>query len=360
MSAASTDRRELRIALGVGLTNACNLACAHCYRSPGSDSLSMHDVLRAVSALPVRAVNFGTGENGLHPELAPLARELAAQGIAVTMTTNGYSAAALPDDVLALFADVELSIDFPSQAEHDRARGDGNWALIEEQMARCARLGVRTTIASVLMAANHRALPDLARLAGSRGALLRVNVFQSVRGDAFALGYDAFWEAWRALFDMADVVSCGEPIVRAMLGIPRAPGAGCGVETVRITPRGAVVPCVYGADDELRVDDVERLGAAVVDEPSFRRLNVVPNECAGCPHVATCGGGCPSRRALRGSLDRGDEYCPILRGRPLPLTARAAPEGRVSAKASSACTVIVAARSSGAEGARVQARLTGR
>jgi radical SAM protein with 4Fe4S-binding SPASM domain len=332
-------------ALGVGLTNACNLSCAHCYRTTGTDALSMREVLAAVDAIPTRAVNFGTGENGLHPELAPLAVELARRDIAVTMTTNGYSAAVLSDATLSLFRDVEFSIDFPTREAHDAARGDGNWALIEEQMERCRHLGVSATIACVLMSSNHRALPALARLAGERGALLRVNVFQAVRGAAFALSFDEFWEAWRGLFDSADLVSCGEPIVRAMLGIARAPGVGCGVETVRITPRGKVVPCVYGADDALGLEDLQRLGPAIVEQSSFRRLAVVPDECRSCSHVATCGGGCPSRRTLRGDMNRGDEFCPILKGRELSLRATPAAFGRTPPKASSACTTIVRARS---------------
>ncbi len=330
-----------RFALGVGLTNACNLACAHCYRATGVDALSMREVLAAVEALPTRAVNFGTGENGLHPELGPLVLELTRRGIAVTMTTNGYSAEVLPDDVLALFRDVEFSIDFPSREDHDAARGEGNWALIEAQMERCRRLGVSATIASVLMSTNHRALPALARLAGERGALLRVNVFQAVRGATMAPTFEQFWEAWRELFDAADVVSCGEPIVMAMLGLARAPGVGCGAETVRLTPRGKIVPCVYGADAELDIAALEKLGPAVVDHASFTRLRVVPEECRACPHVATCGGGCPSRRALRGDLGRGDEYCPLLRGREVRLRAKRAELGRTPPKASSACTTIV-------------------
>src|SRR5258706_8700432 len=98
-----------RFALGVGLTNACNLHCAHCYRDTGTDALDAEKVLAATSALSVRAVNFGTGENGLHPEYASIVRALAGRGVAVTMTTNGHSAAVLTDDVLALFKDVEFS-----------------------------------------------------------------------------------------------------------------------------------------------------------------------------------------------------------------------------------------------------------
>jgi radical SAM protein with 4Fe4S-binding SPASM domain len=331
-------------ALGVGLTNACNLDCAHCYRASGEDELSLEQVLRAVDALPVRAVNFGTGENGLHPRFADVVRAVADRGIDVAMTTNGMSAEALPDDVLARFSDAEFSIDYPTRDAHDGARGAGNWDLIEAQMARCARLGVATAIVTVLMSTNHRALPALAELAGARGASLRVNVYQSVRGDAFSLRYQDFWDAWRRLFAVADVVACGEPILRAVLGLPRVHGAGCGVETVRLTPRAAVVPCVYEKDGALGLDDLVRLGERVVETPAFRALATVPDACRACAHVEACAGGCASRRMLRGGLDRPDELCPIVRGDDVGLRAKFAPGARLTPKASSACTVVVRAR----------------
>src|SRR5262249_10953348 len=153
----------------------------------------------------------------------------------------------------------------------------------------------------------------------------------------FALGYAEFWEAWRSLFAVADLVACGEPILRAVLGLPATPGAGCGARTVRITPRGAVVPCVYGADDQLRLDDLPPRGPKVVEHGSFARLRVVPDACRSCAHVEACRGGCASRRALKGGLDRADEYCPIVRGDPAKLEARLADLGRAIPKASSAC-----------------------
>ena len=56
-------------ALGLGLTNECNLACSFCYRDPArTDRLSLEQVRSAMESLPIRSVNLGTGENGMHPE----------------------------------------------------------------------------------------------------------------------------------------------------------------------------------------------------------------------------------------------------------------------------------------------------
>ena len=69
--ARSTERR---FSFGLGLTNECNLSCSFCYRDPTrvrpSDGL---DQVRAVlDRVPVRSVNLGTGENGMHPDFKPM------------------------------------------------------------------------------------------------------------------------------------------------------------------------------------------------------------------------------------------------------------------------------------------------
>ncbi len=68
-SASSAKAPDAGIALGLGLTNECNLACAFCYRDPTrTDRLSLDQVKSVMERLPVRSVNLGTGENGMHPD----------------------------------------------------------------------------------------------------------------------------------------------------------------------------------------------------------------------------------------------------------------------------------------------------
>ena len=127
-------------AVGLGLTNDCNLACAHCYRDTERvDHLSLANVRRVADRLPIRAVNLGTGENALHPEFSEILRELRARGIVTTLTSNGHSAAVLDDDELGWLHDLELSLDFPTEAEQDAWRGPGNWRLVLEQTERGLR-----------------------------------------------------------------------------------------------------------------------------------------------------------------------------------------------------------------------------
>ncbi|MBI4514477.1 MAG: radical SAM protein [Deltaproteobacteria bacterium] len=338
-------------AVGLGLTNECDLHCAHCYRdSDRVDRLSLDEVRRVCRSLPIRAVNLGTGENALHPEFRAIVRELHQHGVTLTLTSNGYSIRALPDEELRWLRDVELSLDFATEAEQDAWRGAGNWRLVQEQLARCRRLGIGATVTAVMMRSNYERLPALAAVASEHGAGLRINVYQPVKTDAFTLSYEQFWTGFRLLLDSRPLLACSEPIVCAALGLSRG-SSGCGATTVRVSPSGQVLPCVYWPKRKLTLADLERLGAGVAGSPEFNELKIVPDVCRSCELVEICGGGCASRRLRRGGLHLADEFCPLLRGEQWPVRRRPRPAGREFPKVNSACTSIFGARaSSGARG----------
>jgi radical SAM protein with 4Fe4S-binding SPASM domain len=335
---------EMGFALGLGLTNECNLSCAFCYRDPSRlDRLDLEQVRAVLDRLPVQSVNLGTGENGMHPQFREILALLRSRDVKLTMTSNGLSVSLLADDELRAFHDLEFSLDYPTREEQDAQRGPGNWDLVHAQAERCQRLGVPVTIISVMMRTNFRRLAEIADIAGRYGAPLRVNVCQSVRTDAFALTYEQYWEAFELLFARTDVLTVGEPLVRAMLGLPRGEG-GCGAGTVRVTPRATVQPCVYwpGPGDPLSL--LLETGADISAAPAFRAARSVPAACEPCELREACGGGCAGRRQLDRALDRPDRYCPIIRGDRPRLAMRMAP-GRDLPKRGSACTTIVMARS---------------
>src|SRR6185369_3891255 len=87
------------IALGLGLTNECNLSCAFCYRDPTrADRLSLDQVKAVMERLPVCSVNLGTGENGMHPDFKAILAYLRTQSVKLTITSNGHRVAVLEDD----------------------------------------------------------------------------------------------------------------------------------------------------------------------------------------------------------------------------------------------------------------------
>jgi radical SAM protein with 4Fe4S-binding SPASM domain len=343
LTAASQEHSAQQFALGIGLTNECNLACAFCYRDPTRvDRLSLDQTKHIMASIPVRSVNLGTGENGMHPDFLPMLAFLRKQPVKLTMTSNGYSVAVLDDAQLAAFADIEFSLDFPTEAEQDEQRGAGNWALLHEQAARCRRLGAPVTFIAVMMRSNFDRLHEIAAIAKVYDAPLRINVYQAVRSDSYALTYDEYWNGFATLFAHTDVIAIGEPLVRAMAGLPPRRG-GCGVATVRVTPRATVQPCVYWPGTGAPLELLLQAGPEIVESEPFVDARSVPDACRTCTYLDACRGGCAGRRRLLQMLDRPDPYCPVVRGEQKRLSVRMA-QTRDLPKLESACTTIVTSR----------------
>jgi radical SAM protein with 4Fe4S-binding SPASM domain len=127
-----------------------------------------------------------------------------------------------------------------------------------------------------------------------------------------------------------------------MAGLPARSG-GCGVSTVRVTPRATTQPCVYwpGVGEPLSL--LVSLGSEVVETSPFVEARTAPEVCRSCAYLASCHGGCAGRRRLQNALREPDSYCPIVRGKTEKLEVRMAP-ARELPKGESACTTIVIAR----------------
>jgi radical SAM protein with 4Fe4S-binding SPASM domain len=193
-----------------------------------------------------------------------------------------------------------------------------------------------------MMKANYLGLVNVARVAKRYGAPLRVNVYQAVRSDLYALTYEEYWQGFRALFAETDVIAIGEPLIRAMAGLPARSG-GCGASTVRVTPRATTQPCVYwpGVGEPLSL--LVSLGSEILETLAFLEARTAPEACRSCAYLASCHGGCAGRRRLQNALREPDSYCPIVRGKTEKLEVRMAP-ARELPKGESACTTIVIAR----------------
>jgi radical SAM protein with 4Fe4S-binding SPASM domain len=342
-SALGVTAPDLGISLGLGLTNECNLACAFCYRDPArTDRLSLDQVKAVMETLPVTSVNLGTGENGMHPDFRAILAYLRTQPVKLTITSNGHSVAVLEDDELRAFHDIEFSLDYATQAEQDAQRGPGNWELIQQQSERCRRLSIPVTIIAVMMKSNYLRLADVARVAKQFDAPLRVNVYQAVRSDIYALSYEEYWEGFRCLFEKTDVIAIGEPLVRAMAGLPPLLG-GCGVSTVRVTPRATTQPCVYWPGAGEPFSELLFAGADILSSTPFEQARTLPELCEPCEFRDSCHGGCAGRRRLQDALREPDSYCPIIRGERQKLEIQMA-ANRDLPKLKSSCTTVVIAR----------------
>ena len=325
--------------VGIGLTNDCNLNCAHCYRDTERVwSISLEQVKRICETIPVDSMGMGTGENALHPEFIPIVEYLRNTHIRLSIASNGYSLTVMPEEILTAFRDVEVSIDHPSQAEQDGWRGKGNWALVHQAIERCLRLGIEVSILATLMKTNYQEMDEMVGLARRNGVNLRVNAYQAVKTDTYRLSYQEFWEGYRRLLAEGLVISCSEPVVRAVLGLEQVQSP-CGRHSIRFNPRGQVIPCVYwpaNGHTPPTLEDLFRLGDRVVEDSSFELARQIPTGAANCP----CQGGCASRRALNQNLEGHDPYCPWVREEALLLEWKAGPRKDLM-RAGNVCTTIV-------------------
>ena len=325
--------------VGIGLTNDCDLHCAHCYRDVLKVSaISLAQVRQICEALPVDAMGMGTGENGLHPEFPEIVRYLHERGVRLSVASNGYTLMSLTDELLLAFSDVEVSIDFPSEPEQDAFRAPGNWALVHAAMERCQRLGIEVSILATLMTANFDRMSEMVALARRNGVNLRVNAYQPVRTERFRLSYDQFWRGYCDLLAAGEVVSCSEPVVRAVMGLDGVESP-CARRSIRFNPRGQIIPCVYWPMDGYpapRIADLAGPGEAIMESGAFRAARATPAAAACCP----CRGGCASRRALLGDLDAHDDYCPWVRGDHIQLDWHPAPAKNLM-RSGNVCTTVV-------------------
>ena len=147
--------------LGIGMTNECNLNCAHCYRDTDNIShISLVQIKRICETIPVDAMGMGTGENALNPEFVSIVSYLYNREIKLSIASNGYSLTTIPEENLLMFNDVEVSIDFPTQEEQDAFRGVGNWELVHQAIDRCQKLGVEVSNAFTVDPGGYSELVD--------------------------------------------------------------------------------------------------------------------------------------------------------------------------------------------------------
>lgn len=301
--------------VGVGLTDRCNVNCSHCYSRPkdGPRDLDFDLFCRMIDTLPMKSINFGTGESFLYPRFRDVLSMLSERDIEVAVTTNGWTVAELSDQELRLFHDIDFSLDYPDPETNDRWRGEGSYDKVMEGVARCRDLGVEASLVACLMKENSSRMGKLAGLAAEIGLNLRVNVYKSVITREYQPNYDEFWGAICNMAESAYFIACSEPIVSAAIGNQKqVKGNPCGRMSFRVHPDTKIVACVY-----LQESDVTIKSMVADPESQIQRLSKalklpLPDVCRDCSHLEICNGGCASRRILNNRSEP-DEYCFIVR-----------------------------------------------
>lgn len=305
--------------IGLGTTLRCNLSCKHCYSRglKGSD-LQLVD-LKPLFELPISALNFGTGENGLNPHFTQILDYVLVKGIDTSLTSNGYTVKMLTDSQLTALHDLDISLDFATREKFDAFRGDGAWDLTMSALERGLSLNIETSLVMCLMNINVDEIIPILHICESFGVVLRINIYKPVRSKQFCPSYEQFWNAVKVLLDHAALVSSSEPIVNAMLHLSTIQGSPCGKTSVRIRPDKSVIPCVYWPTSDVTLDEFCSDPGVIYASEEFRSISYVPEVCKSCEHLSICGGGCAARRKFWGSLTQPDPYCPIIRGETVKL-----------------------------------------
>ncbi len=331
----------MKYSVGIGLTNNCNLNCSHCYRDTTQISnITLEQIQTLCDALPIKTMGFGTGENILNPQFYQILDYLHAQDIKISIASNGLTLTTIQEKYLKYFNDVEVSIDFPKKGNQDEFRGKGNWDLVCKAIKRCKSEHIPLTILTTMMGVNYDKMDQMVDLARAFDVNLRVSVYQSVHTDKFHLTYREFWEGFRLLLGASKLISTSEPVVRAALNLGEA-YSPCGYKSIRINPRGQVIPCVYWinnivSDHVPKIEDLTSLKMKVFDSDYFRLARQIPSVAADCP----CQGGCASRRLINGNLNSHDEYCPWCRGDHVDLKWQQGPSTNL-VRINNNCTTIV-------------------
>lgn len=342
----------MKISLGIGLTTKCNCNCPHCYSRTGKDEfINFEELKEFCNVYEISSVNFGTGESIFHPDYFEILEYFNEKNIKMSLTTNGYTASLMSDAQLKMLNDIDFSLDFADEALHDSFRGANQFKLVLEQIERCKRLGVETSIAFCLLNRNCEHLESMLKLTKELAINFRINIYKPVHTDKFTLSYDEFWGSIKYLMANSKLISCSEPIVNVALRDNNcAPhGHPCGQNSIRVKPSGKVVSCVYMNNGDVYLKDLIDFAKENNKDDVFTIINkgtcferVLPEECKDCEHKELCGGGCLSRRILSGNNSY-DEYCFIKRNEQIEIPHEWEETEKDLVHSSYLCTLIVKA-----------------
>ena len=303
------------------LTNACNLGCAYCCTNSGPARArdvtyeQMVDVVRQIPAAvgPHASVAFLGGEPLLVPWMFDLADAVLAEGLPLTVFTNGIP---LADEerarrmaaLMARGVRVRISLAGPAAAACDALSGAPRFEPALEAVRQLARFGAVPSLDLMLVPQQLddivAGLPALRRRLPPGTPLSLGVLYHSGRETGAHL-----FPSRRALDAALDRVAfeAGERVPAAAPApvMDRRDGCSCALgRHVHVRSDGALFNCFKM---EEKVGDLARDGFA----PAARAIRSHPHRasalptCAACPLATLCGGGCRSENLLyTGDPDR--------------------------------------------------------
>lgn len=333
-SASVPDRRPVMV--GWGITERCNLSCAHCYSSASKrrrEELTTDEaraVIDALGELGAERLGWTGGEPLLRPDLETLTEHATVRGIRAGVTTNGVLLDGRRARSLqaAGIGFVQVSLD-GSTAERNRGiRGasDAAFSRILRGIQISRDLGLDVHMAMLLSAATLDDVPDMLALARSL--------------DVKSLRFCGFvpWGHGRRseIAQRHDLTGRLEEVRDLVLGLqdeeeplvlfdpafgPMPPDFDyhdcvAGMKMLYLSANGDVFPCTSAIDPRFRVGSVLRRSLTEIwNDPAMTSLahhgrDRISGPCRTCAHFDRCGGGCRGiAHAHTGDVDASFPNC---------------------------------------------------
>ncbi|BCR05339.1 GeoRSP system radical SAM/SPASM protein [Desulfuromonas versatilis] len=332
MAEKITDLFSAPLTFNWTLSFRCNFSCSHCYsREEQVEELATADILRIIDVLAEKQVpfiNFGGGEPLIREDLFEIASYATGKGLNVSMNSNGW----LVDEAAAAelkrcgFKSVGISIDSAAAALHDDFRCmPGSFERAVGALEALRKVGLKSTMSSVISRINHLNFQDLLQLARDRGVgqVYLHNFKCSGRGFKNREELDLSPEEWKAFYVEALkakqearnlLISFDDPIIASLPGYEEnslVNGSSCGKLSLNLRPNGDITPCGFiplVVGNILR-DDFDSIW---YDSPVLNRMRnkEATGKCVGCGAFEQCLGGCTARSfATTGDFSQPDPHC---------------------------------------------------
>ncbi len=292
------------------ITDACNLNCAHCYRTESHEDISFSG-LRAVfsqfkSFLKRRSlagrIHFAGGEPLLSAHLPDLAADCTAENLMIRILTNGtlLSKSKRAELYKAGVRYYQISVDGDTCA-HDAIRGTKAMAVIQEQLSDYTPDGIEFTLAMTVSTVNLCSMENLIRrppVPCHRLYFSRMVPFTKKQFTETLTQYEWFNVMKRILTIRHIPVPLRDPLFRPFLMSPvRAihasaiGGCSAGFNSLAVESNGDVYPCrrlpiVIG---NLLKDDIEDIWQHTVLK-ELRNRDALKGRCGMCAYRWLCGG----------------------------------------------------------------------
>lgn len=271
----------------LNITNACNLACKHCYLGKsGNLEMDIDTFEKAVSQFEKMGglkLMISGGEPFLHSRFREFMEILPSYELRVVVLSNGTLVDESAARKLSLYVDeVQVSID--GIGSHDHLRGMGSYKRSMDGISNLVRAGIPVSIATMIHKFNTGEFVEMEKLFSALDVISWSVDVPTITGalaenQEFVLDIDEAAQYLDYGFGSGAHESTGDHT--------------CGSHMCSVSPDGSVNKC--GFFDDRPVGDVKDLRLAWEELCRKYLFTLDELDCRDCPKIQNCRGGCRFR-----------------------------------------------------------------